>query len=75
MDAESATRQTIVIVDRIASTGRVFVHEVGSDKAGVLGNNMPVQAATSVYPGQRLVADVKDRGDVVVIESARAEAN
>lgn len=73
MDAETATRQTIVVVDRIANTGRVFVHEVGSGKAGFLGNNMPIQAATRVFPGQRLVADVKDRGDVVVIESARAE--
>jgi hypothetical protein len=71
MRTQTQRRTTTGIVDRIEPNGVVFVHEVPSRKRGFLANNTPVEGHARLKPGTRLVLDVEDRGNVMVVSAAR----
>ncbi len=64
-------RKTIGIVDRIAPSGTVFVHEARTGKLGYIANTTPVESRQPLRKGMQLSLSVEDRGDVMVVESAR----
>ncbi len=72
MDSAMSSRRTTGIVNRIEPNGDVFVHEVNSRKLGFLTNTTPVEGHLRLKPGMLLSLDVEDRGNVMVVSSARA---
>lgn len=75
MSLHNAHRTTVGVVDRIEPTGVIFVHEKDTCKLGFLANTTPVSGHVSLRPGTVLSLEVEDRGDVMVVTSARASAD
>ena len=72
MDTIMQPRETTGIVDRIEPNGVVFVHELETGKLGFLANTTPVQGGVILKPGLRLTLQVEDRGNVMIVATARA---
>lgn len=72
MNTSETTRTTTAVVDEVATSGRVFVHEVTTGRPGFLANNTPITGLSRVAPGQSLQVEVRDSGDVMIVISARA---
>lgn len=63
-------RATIGIVDRVAPSGTIFVHEEQTGKLGYIANTTPIASQRPMRKGMKLALTVEDRGDVMVVESA-----
>ncbi len=71
MDTTELTRVTTAIVDHVAPSGRVFIHEVDTGRPGFLANTTPTVNLSRIAPGQHISVEVRDSGDVMVVMSAR----
>jgi len=74
MTSAETTRTTTAIVDHLAPSGRVFVHEVETGRPGFLANTTPTTDLQRIERGQRILVEVRDSGDVMVVVSARPAA-
>jgi hypothetical protein len=69
--ANARHRTTTGVIDQIAANGVVFVREAETMRRGFVANNVPISGKARLKRGTLLTLDVEDRGNVMVVSSAR----